>query len=776
MQENPILKHPQSRKIIWALIAGSLLLHFFFTLINETIFSEIRWEHHPVHASIEIAGSLIAFWVSWVLLKLEKSGKGSSFNIIIAIALLTMGMFDLFHALTHSGNLFVWFHSIAVFAGGLLMHAIWWNRFIESHFQRWGVQTVFTIATTTGLISLLYPESIPVMLVQQPEGLPAFSPVASVLNLAGGGFFLLGGVRLLLSYKATGNYDDLLFSLHCFLFGAAAIMFQYSELWDVAWWGWHVLRFAAYAVALWLVLKTEIRLFELIKKTNQQLEQRVRSRSYQLEQLETALNDHALVTVLNPHGILVDANEKHREVSGFTKNELVGQPLTDLVRERHAGELNRQIWQGIIDHGIWQGEISQRSKDDGTYWVQGTFVPFRNFQGEIERVVSIQTDITSQKLLEQSLLKAINTKDEFMATMSHELRTPLTAILGFCGELLPEITDPKQRENLKQIHIAGENQLTLVNDILDMSKIESGKFTIEEIHYSLPQLIEEIRGMLIGKIKEKGLTLQTENRYTKTNLLIGDRQRIKQILINLIGNALKFTEKGAITLTVEQTGEQLQFIVSDTGIGIQPENMEKLFRRFQQEDGSICRRFGGSGLGLFISLNLAEHMGGTVTARSTYGEGSRFTLSLPYQPGGQPKAESTTEATTGETGKKLHLSGKVLLAEDTAAIQLLIRRMLEKVGITVTSVNNGRKAVEEIRKNEYDLILMDMQMPEMDGIEAFSVIRQQGYQMPVIAVTANVMQKHREQFETAGCNDFIGKPIEKESLMNVLKKHLHATE
>ncbi len=242
-------------------------------------------------------------------------------------------------------------------------------------------------------------------------------------------------------------------------------------------------------------------------------------------------------------------------------------------------------------------------------------------------------------------------------------------------------------------------------------------------------------------------------------------------LINLIGNAIKFTEQGGITLTVSASGETLQFLVEDTGTGIQPGKIDKLFKRFEQEDSSISGRFGGSGLGLYISKSLAQMMGGDLSATSEFGKGSLFTLALPYKSTQEPDTaiDHESEKTLDKTQ---HFSGKILLVEDTPILQQLIRRMLEKFGPTVVLAENGQKAVSRVEQEKFDLILMDMQMPVMDGIEATRQIRDNGVTTPLYGLTANVMKRHRDAFTEAGSEGIIAKPIDKVELVRILSQHM----
>ncbi len=366
--------------------------------------------------------------------------------------------------------------------------------------------------------------------------------------------------------------------------------------------------------------------------------------------------------------------------------------------------------------------------------------------------------------------RANHAKDNFLAAMSHELRTPLTSIIGN-AEIIKESTgDQNILQLANSIEMAGVGQLALVNDILDMSKIKSGKFTINEAPYNLNALLEDIKQMFTIRAHEAALELMIEQKNDEVFLLIGDGQRIGQILINLLSNAIKFTAEGTIALTSAVEDGKLIFTVRDTGIGMSREALGRLFSRFEQVDGSISRRFGGSGLGLYISKSLAEMMGGTIEVSSKEHEGSTFRLILPYR-----RSEIREQQATDANKKSVldeKLDGHVLIAEDTLQIQILERRMLEGMGLTVMTADNGREAVELAAAHSFDLILMDMQMPVMDGIEACHTIRKSGNRVPIIALTANVMQRHRDAFEAAGCDDFIGKPIDKQELNRKLSQFL----
>ncbi len=375
----------------------------------------------------------------------------------------------------------------------------------------------------------------------------------------------------------------------------------------------------------------------------------------------------------------------------------------------------------------------------------------------------------------ESARQANKAKDEFLATMSHELRTPLSSIIGNCDLLLEGSVTPRQREQLQTIRVAGQVQLALINDILDLSRIESGKINIEQSPYALSQMVEELFQICMARVVSAEVEFRWQLEGEERWQLLGDRRRIGQILLNLLSNAIKFTEKGSVVLTV-RLAEQLHFIVEDTGIGVSAMEIDRLFQPFEQADRSISRRFGGSGLGLYISRTLAQRMGGDILVESQVGRGSRFELRLPLQVSEyplpqrlSPQQEQTREQ---ESGSGVQFSGRVLVVEDTPELQRLLQQMLERLGIEVVIASNGQEGIDQAWAQTFGLLLMDMQMPVMDGIEATQRLRDQGYQGPIVALTANVMPRHREMFNRAGGDGFLTKPVDRRALLETLDQYL----
>ncbi len=369
-------------------------------------------------------------------------------------------------------------------------------------------------------------------------------------------------------------------------------------------------------------------------------------------------------------------------------------------------------------------------------------------------------------------------KSLFLANMSHEIRTPLTAIIGY-SELIQESKGLQESKELaKTVTTTSHHLLQIINDILDFSKVESGKLEVDKQDTLLYDVISSIEALASTLAEPKGIKFEVEYEYPLPSKILTDPLRLKQILLNLCSNAIKFTEKGSVKLIVRSQEESnlVCFSVCDTGIGISKEQIKKLFQRFSQADSTTSRRFGGTGLGLAISKSLAELLGGTITAVSNEGKGSVFTAMVDA---GEQAVFSNVGIVENKENNKGHqavlqklFSGRILLAEDNQVNQKLIKLYLEKLGLDVLTADNGLEAYEMGKNEKYDAILMDMQMPEMDGLEATQALRNDGYEGVIISLTANVLKEDMERSTAAGADDYLTKPIEKENFVRVLSRYL----
>jgi len=397
-------------------------------------------------------------------------------------------------------------------------------------------------------------------------------------------------------------------------------------------------------------------------------------------------------------------------------------------------------------------------------------------------VYRYNTKTESTLILQQELAEAANkAKSAFLANMSHEIRTPLTAIIGFSEQILNKDMSYEEQKKLKQTIIRNSKHLqNLINDILDLSKIESGQLEIEITATSPIQINHEIESIISKQAQDKKLSFTVNNVFPLPSSIISDQIRIKQILLNLCSNAIKFTQQGTIELnTTFDSGKNLiSFIVTDTGIGLTKTEQEKIFKPFTQADVSTTRKYGGTGLGLSISHLLATELGGVLKCESEIDKGSKFIFTIPSGISGKIKMLTMNETYTPEPDnsfdnidiKQLH--GNILLAEDVIDNQELISMYIKQTGAHLDVVCNGEEAINKALEKEYDLILMDMQMPKVDGIEAISVLRDNGYTKPIVSLTANVMSVNKEQCLNAGANKFLAKPINVNAFYKVLNAYL----
>ena len=682
--------------------------------------------------------------------------------------------------------------------------------------------------------------------------------------------------------------------------------------------------------------RVEERTAELQREVNERelAQEKLQASLKDLKDLQFALDQHCIVMRTDAQGTISYVNDALCKVTGYQREELLGESYWKLRSKDHSQEFYAELWKLVRSGQTWKGEIKNVAKDGSDFWSDATIVPFCNASGTPVQLIAIRTNITNLKRTQEELLSAKITaeqasraKSEFLANMSHEIRTPLNGIMGMTDLALDTTLSHEQREYLETVKTSSDALLTVINDILDFSKIEAGKMELEEAEFDLRETVESTLKTLAVRANEKKLELLCDVAAGVPDLVRGDAVRLRQVILNLTGNAIKFTDHGEVMVKVEKAEEPanaegdlaLHFTVSDTGVGILPSKLEMIFDPFSQADTSTTRKYGGTGLGLTISARLVRMMGGRIWVESEMGVGSKFQFTVhvaacegkphrkncqglperlrglrvlvvddnvtnrrilsamlsnwcmkplcaesgeqalalldaaaeggetyplivtdahmpemdgfdlierirqrPYggtptivmltsaggrgdtercenlnvaayllkpirqaelksailrvmEERGQPKAilpePVTSKKEPGAKGEPL----RILVAEDNAVNQRLIVRMLEKRGHQVTVAMNGREAASAAEQGKFDLVLMDVQMPEMDGFEATATIRARekgsGEHLTIIALTAHAMKGDREKCLDKGMDDYLTKPLQPKELDELLTRH-----
>ncbi|PKP31170.1 MAG: hybrid sensor histidine kinase/response regulator [Bacteroidetes bacterium HGW-Bacteroidetes-16] len=510
---------------------------------------------------------------------------------------------------------------------------------------------------------------------------------------------------------------------------------------------------------------------------------------YTLSLIEASLDP--LVTI-NTEGKITDMNEALANITGLTREELTDTDFLDYFTEPQKA---REVYQEVFAKGsVANSPLTLRHKDGKLTDVLFNGSVYKDDGGNVQGVVIVARDVTEQKRIATELTEAIvfaematviaeeakskaekatliaedavKAKQQFLSNMSHEIRTPMNAIIGFTKVVLKTDLTARQKEYLQAIKLSGDALIVLINDILDLAKVDAGKMTFEQIPFKMSFSISAMLHLFETKIQEKNLKLVKEYDNTIPKYLLGDPVRLHQIILNLVSNAVKFTTKGKITVSVRMLDEDdekvtIEFAVSDTGIGIPAAKLDRIFENFQQASSGTSRLYGGTGLGLAIVKQLVETQGGTIQVKSKIKEGSTFSFTLSFR---KTKAKPELESEIVELNTEI-TDVKVLVVEDIALNQLLMKTLLDDFGFDCDIADNGKIAIEKMQAKTYDVILMDLQMPEMNGFEATDYIRNQmKSDIPIIALTADVTTVDLAKCKAVGMNDYIAKPVDERVL------------
>ena len=500
--------------------------------------------------------------------------------------------------------------------------------------------------------------------------------------------------------------------------------------------------------------------------------------------ITSALNQAAIVAVTDVKGDILHCNDMFCAVSGYAREELLGLNHRILNSGVHSTAFFRKMYRSIARGQIWRGSICNRRKQGDLYWVDTTIVPQMGADGKPNAYLAIRFEVSAHKQALADLDEAreraetaAKSKGRFLATMSHELRTPLTGVVGLTELLASTSLDDRQRDYVDSLLEAARALQAIVNDVLNLAKTEAGiLIQIAPLHPS--EVVRSTVRLLEPIAAKKAIALTLNCATDLPEYVTGDAERLRQVLVNLIGNSLKFTDVGEVTVSVDwsdtERGGRLRFCVKDTGPGFSPDLRDRLFEPFEQGDNSTSRAHEGAGLGLAISANLVKAMGGRIEAESGMGQGAEFWFEVPAEIA-EPAAP-TTQARTLPTGGALD----ILVAEDNAILRRLVQAILESAGHACTLVENGAAAVELMRMRPFDLCLMDIRMPVMDGLTALRTIQAQppaGWPTPpIIALSADILDDELADHEALGFSGFVAKPIDTAALLQTIASAAERTQ
>lgn len=471
------------------------------------------------------------------------------------------------------------------------------------------------------------------------------------------------------------------------------------------------------------------------------------------------------------------------KLTGYKSNELLGKSIFDFVHPNEKISLKNyfeRILQGSDDTII---RYRFRKKNGEYIWLEANNHVLKTDKLKNKEIISVSRDIT-EVLKSEELIKAkeaaeyaSKTKSEFLANLSHEIRNPMNVIIGMTNTLSRTQINQEQTKYIEALRISSNNLMNIINDILDISKIEANKVDIYNIHFKLDELFNELKLLYQHQADFKGLDFQYKIAPNVPLHLVGDYNKLKQILVNLISNAIKFTKKGSVSLLaelvlIEKKSVKIKFIVQDTGIGIKKENFNKIFEAFTQLDSSWSKQYSGTGLGLAIVKKFTDLLSGNITFNSKYNKGTTFYVQIPFHL--FDKSVTKNEEEQKKINKKQPIKEmKILLAEDDAINQMYLKNFLENQGWQVETAKNGLQVIDKFKNETYDLILMDGQMPKMDGFEATRIIRSKEQEnqlkhIPIIAITGYAVSEEKDKFLNAGMDEFITKPINEQKLLNII--------
>lgn len=739
------------------------------------------------HSLVELFSITIAFSIGIIAYN-TRNVSDNDYFVFLGIAYSLVALFDLFHTLAYKG--------MGVFpgSGANLATQLWMSaRYLQALFLAFsiiyinkrkitnrvfflmiGFSILLSFLIFTGLFPTCYVEGI---------GLTPFKIVSEYFISS----ILIVTLYLLYlnkNYLQKNTYKYMIFSIIATIIAELAFTL-YQDVYGVLNFHGHIFKFFSFFLVYKAISERALRdaynfLFTSLKKANKELEEKaeqLKINNSKLRKFSRAVEQtSSTVVITDLEGNIEYVNPQFSKTTGYTKEEALGQNPRILKSGCQGHDVYKELWDKISSGKEWRGEFCNKKKNGEVYWEFASISPIKDEEGNMTHYIAIKEDISDRKKLEEELRQAKQmaeeankAKSDFLAKMSHEIRTPMNGIIGLSEILYSRVEGKEEKRYLKMVINSGKMLLDIINDILDFAKIEAGKLELEKTPLKLSDLVKNTVEMFIIEAQNKGLELTYRIDQRLPDRLIGDPKRIRQIIINFIGNSLKFTDEGIIHLEVKMEAIKdnkynVKFSVNDTGIGIAEADQEHLFEDFSQASQGEKKEM-GTGLGLAISKELAELMEGEIGVNSKPGKGSTFYftawLEKPRENSVEKNGFDSQEIIARNKNNKEKIS--ILLAEDNLVNQELIKALLYKINCKVDIVNNGEALLNKLRENYYDLILMDIQMPKMDGFQATRLIRSKeketGDHIPILALTAHTGEKEKEKLAKIGVDDYIAKPI-----------------
>lgn len=490
-------------------------------------------------------------------------------------------------------------------------------------------------------------------------------------------------------------------------------------------------------------------------------------------------NASSSIIITDLDGFIEYVNPKFSEYTGYSYKEVAGKNTRILKSGKHTIEFYKELWDTILQGKEWRGEILNKRKNGEEYWEYSSIACVKNSKGVIIRFIAIKEDVTEKKKAELELIKAKEKAEEsdrlkssFLANISHEIRTPMNGILGFTNLLINDTTNNSGKKKLfaDVIKSSTERLLRLLNNIIDFSKIEAGQINLNYEDFDIIQLLNDLindaqvsGGPKMDKLKIRFINFEDED----NKLVVSDKNRVQQVILNLLNNAIKYTREGYIDISFKILhNNKIRIGIKDTGIGIAKEKQESIFEKFRQEDETVARDFEGAGLGLSISKAIVEALGGNIFVQSEKGKGSEFYFYIPYM----PHIEKNTEPTIEYFDGSITHNKSILIVEDEIPNRLFFEEVFSSLKNDIGYAIDGTDAINSYKKNNYDIVLMDIRLPDMNGIDVVKKIREINPNVKIIAQTAYAINGDEQYFLDNGCDDYIAKPIE----MDLLFKKINA--